>query len=170
MAKLNTPQELFVALLSNVMRREEKLGDILKQIAGNAQDDDIKEALESREFVREQQVMALQRCFKLLRAEPTEPETRMHEILLEDFKKQVAAIEGPVAKRLFVLAKINNLMRLHANEYAVLTAMADITNNYGVAVLLEACQATNDALAERARHAIRSTVRERIAEKRAKKS
>jgi len=169
MAKVNTPQELFIALLSNVMRREEKLSDILTQIAGNAQDDDIKEALASREFVREQQVMTLQRCFKLLGAQPTEPETRLHEIFVEDFKKQAAAIEGPVARRLFVLAKINNLMRLHANEYAVLTAMADFTNNYGVAVLLEACQATNDALANRARDAIRSTVRERIAERRAGK-
>jgi ferritin-like metal-binding protein YciE len=169
MAKVNTPQELFVALLSNVMRREEKMGDIMTLIAGKAQDADIKQALESREYVREQQVMALDRCFKLLGVEPTEPETRLHEIFVEDFKKQVAAIEGPVAKRLFVLAKINNLMRLHANEYAVLAAMADLTNNYGVAVLLEACQATNDALADRARDAIRSTVRERIAERRATK-
>jgi len=169
MAKINTPQELFVALLSNVMRREEKMGDILTQIAGKAQDPDIKQAIESREFVREQQVMALKHCFKLLGAEPTEPETRLHEMFVEDFKKHVAAIEGPVAKRLFVLAKINNLMRLHANEYAVLTAMADFTNHYGVAVLLETCQATNDALADRARSAIRSTVKERVAERRAEK-
>ncbi len=165
MAKLNTPQELFVALLSNVMRREEKLGEVLTQIASHTKDDDIKQALQSREFVREQQVASLKHCFKLLGAEPVEPETRLHEMFVEDFKKQVAAIEGAVAKRLFVLAKINNLMRLHANEYAVLTAMADFTNNYGVAVLLEACQATNDALADRARSAIRSTVKERITER-----
>src|SRR5690349_19406866 len=127
MAKINTPQELFVAMLSNVMHREEKLADILAHIAGVAQDADIKQAIDSRVFLREQMVSALYRCFKLIDAQPIKPETRLHDVFVEDFKREVAAIEGPLAKRLFVLAKINHLVHLHVGEYIAMTAMADIT-------------------------------------------
>ena len=158
----------FIALLSNVRQREEKLGDVLQQIAGIAEDrdnTDIKQALEARSFLRQQQVASLDQCFKLLNAQPMKTDGRLHDIFVEDFKKEAAAIEGPVAKRLFVLSKINNLMRLHANEYGVMIAMADFTKHHGVAVILEACQAQNNALADRARDAIRSTARERISER-----
>jgi len=169
MAKVSTPQELFIALLSNVLRREEKLGDILTRIASVAQDPDIQQAIDSRGWVRDQQVAALKKCFSLLGAEPTQPRTALQEGFVEDFKSQVSEIEGPVAKRLFALAKINNLMRLHANEYAVMAAMADYVDNHGVAVILETCEATNNVLADRARAAIRSTVRERILERQGQK-
>jgi Domain of unknown function (DUF892) len=64
---------------------------------------------------------------------------KLQETFLYDFRKEVAEIQSPVAKRLFVLAKLNHLAHLRMAEYEVLVAAADLAGHHGVGVLLETC-------------------------------
>lgn len=162
---MRTPHELFMAMLSDVRHREERLSELLETLGGFAQDPDIKEALESRAFLRQQNIASIDRCFQLIGEKPAKRSGRLQEVFVEDFRKEMAEIEAPVVRRLFVLAKLKHLAHLHIGEYAALTAMADVTKHHGVGVLLEACLAENLALVERTRRLVHRIVAHEIGER-----
>ena len=161
------PKEVFLVLLSNVRQGAERGTKIYQEISQLAQDPDIKEALESRAFISTQTVAKLDRCFELLGETPVKGTGRLQEIFVEDFRKELAEIQSPVAKHLFILAKANHLTHLRIGEYVTLTAAADLTGHYAVGVLLESCLADKLAFVERnrrlIRHMVETKVRERIA-------
>jgi len=78
----------------------------------------------------------------------------MHEVFVEDFRRELVEIQAPAAKALFVLIKANHLMHLRVAEYVALIAMADVTGHFGVGVLLESCLADKLAFIERTRRLI----------------
>ena len=164
---IRNPKELFVMLLSDVRQREERTTQILQEISEAVKEPDLKEALESRVFLKAQILSTLDRCFKLVGEKPVEVGDRLHNVFVEDFRKELAEINSPVARHLFVLAKANHLIHLRIAEYVALTAMADITRHYGVGVLLESCLADNLAFVERARRLVRRVVEHEIGEQRA---
>ena len=69
------------------------------------------------------------------------PGGRLQEVFVEDFRKELAEIESPVARHVFILGKANHLMHLRIAEYVVLIEASDITGYYAVGVLLETCLA-----------------------------
>jgi ferritin-like metal-binding protein YciE len=162
---IRNPKELFVMMLSHVREREERMTEILQEVSDAAKDPDIKEALESRVFLRSQILSSLDRCFKLIGEQPMKLSGRLHDIFVEDFRKELAEIESPVARHLFILAKAKHLVHLRIGEYVALTAMADITKHYGVGVLLETCLAENLALVERTRRLIRRIIEHEVGER-----
>jgi ferritin-like metal-binding protein YciE len=89
----------------------------------------------------------------------------MHDIFVEDFRKELAEIQNPVAKRLYILVKATHLTHLRIAEYVALVAAADITGHYGVGVLLESCLADKLAFVERTRRMIRKLVEAKVAQK-----
>ena len=88
---------------------------------------------------------------------------RLHDVFVEDFKRELAEIQAPGAKALFVLVKANQLMHLRIAEYVALIAMADVTGHFGVGVLLESCLADKVAFVERTRRLIRHTIESKYA-------
>jgi hypothetical protein len=48
------------------------------------------------------------------------PGGRLQEVFVEDFRKELAEIESPVARHVFILGKANHLMHLRIAEYVVL--------------------------------------------------
>jgi ferritin-like metal-binding protein YciE len=86
---------------------------------------------------------------------------------LEDFRKELNEIQSPVARRLFVLAKLVHLTHLRIGEYMALVAAADASGHYGVGVLLESCLADKLAFVERTRRLIQQSVEVRMAERKA---
>jgi len=92
---------------------------------------------------------------------------RLREVFMEDFRKELGEIQHPIARRLFVLAKLNHLTHLRIGEYVALIAAADITGHYGVGVLLESCLADRLAFVERTRRLIRNLVEAKVAERKA---
>lgn len=162
---IKTPREVFVALLSDVRQGTERAAKIYQEIGEQAQDPQIKEALEARAFVSEKILATLDQCFKLIGEKPVQFSGRLQEVFLEDFRKELAEIQSPVARRLFVLAKLNHLVHLRIGEYAVLTAAADLAGHHGVGLLLETCLADKMAFVERTRHLIRHVVETKIAER-----
>ena len=117
-----------------------------------------KFALESRVFLQDKILSSLDRCFKLIGEKPVALSGRLHDVFVEDFKRELAEIQAPAARALFVLVKANQLMHLRIAEYVALIAMADVTGHFGVGVLLESCLADKVAFVERTRRLIRHTI------------
>ena len=138
---VKNPHELFVMLLSNVRQGTERTTKIFQEISQVVQNPDVKEALEARAFVSQRTLEKLDQCFKLIGEQPVKLNGRLMEVFVEDFRKELAEIESPVAKHLYILAKANHLVHLRIGEYVALIAAADMTGHYGVGVLLETCLA-----------------------------
>ena len=153
-----SPKELFVLMLSHARQGTERTSKILQEISQAAQRPEIKEALEARAFISEQILTKLDECFRLLGEKPVQLTGRLEEVFLEDFRRELAEIQSPVAKHLFVLAKAIRLVHLRIGEFVALTAAADMTGHYAVGVLLETCLADYLAFTERNRRFIRNIV------------
>ena len=159
------PKEVFVQLLSNVRQGTERTTKVFQEISQIAQDPDIKEALEARVFVSDQILARLDECFKLIGEQPMKLSGRLHDVFVEDFRKELAEIQSPAAKHLFILAKALHLIHLRIAEYVALIAAADVSGHYGVGVLLETCLADKLAFVERTRRLIRHMVETKVAER-----
>ena len=166
---VKNPKEFFVVLLSELRQGTERTTKIFQEISQVAQNPDIKEALEARAFVSDKVLATLDQCFKLSGEQPVKLSGRMHDIFVEDFRKELAEIESPVARHLFILAKANHLIHLRIAEYVTLIAAADMTGHYGVGVLLESCLADTLAFVERTRRLIRNVIETKVAERVAEK-
>lgn len=165
---IKNPRELFIALLSNVRQGTERTTKVYQEIIQAAQRPDVKEALEARVFISENILARLDQCFKIIGEQPMKPSARLQglqETFLEDFRKELAEIESPVARHLFILAKANHLMHLRLAEYEALIETADVTGHYAVGVLLASCLADKLAFAERTRQLVRHIVRTEVLEK-----
>jgi ferritin-like metal-binding protein YciE len=158
-------KEVFVYLLSDVRQGTERAGKVFQEISQVAQDPDVKEALEQRVLISDQILARLDQCFKLIGEQPAKLSGRLHDVFVEDFRRELAEIQSPAAKRLFILAKAIHLMHFRIAEFVVLTAAADLTGNYGVGVLLESCLADKLAFVERTRRLISHVVEARAAER-----
>ena len=90
---------------------------------------------------------------------------RLHDVFVADFRKELAEIQSPAAKHLFILAKAVHLFHLRIAEYVALIAAAGVSGHYGVGVLLETCLADKLAFVERARRLIRHMVETKVAER-----
>jgi ferritin-like metal-binding protein YciE len=162
---IKNPKELFVMLLSDARQGTERTTKILQEISQVAQDPEIKEALEARVFVSDQVLAKLDQCFKLIGEQPAKLSGRLHDVFVEDFRRELAEIQSPVAKHIFILAKASHLNHLRIAEYVALVAAADITGKHGVGVLLESCLADKLAFVERTRRLIRNIVETKVRER-----
>lgn len=162
---VQNPKELFVRLLSSLRQGSERGSKIYQELSQMAEDPDIEEALEARAFVSEKELANLDQCFKLIGEQPVKLSSRVQDVFLEEFRKELAEIEDPVAKRLFFLARASHLTQLRIAEYITLAAAADITGHLGVGVLLESNLADRLAFVERTRRLIRHVAEAKLAKK-----
>jgi len=153
-----SPKEVFVYLLSDVRQGTERATTVFQEMSQMAQDPDVKEALEARNFVTGQLVARLDQCFKLIGEQPVKLSGRLHDVFVEDFRKELAEIQSPAARHLFILAKAIHLIHLRIAEYVALIAAADVSGHYAVGVLLESSLADKLAFVERTRRLIRHIV------------
>jgi ferritin-like metal-binding protein YciE len=160
---IKNPKELFVAVLSQVRHGTERSGALYKELGELAQNPEIQEALAARAFVSQQTLERLDEAFKLIGEKPVNVTGQLHDVFVEDFRKELSEIQSPEARRLFVLAKANHLSHMRTAEYATLVAAADISGQHGVGVLLESCLADHLAFAERTKRLIHRVVEARMA-------
>jgi ferritin-like metal-binding protein YciE len=162
---VKTPKEVFVMFLSDVRQGAERAVKTYQEIAQMAQDQEVKEALEARAFVSGKVLATLDQCFKLIGVQPVKLSGRLHEMFLEDFRKEIAEIQNPTVRHLFILSKVIQFAHLRIGEYIALIAAADLAGHHGVGVLLESCLADKLAFVERTRRLIRKMVAERLTER-----
>lgn len=159
------PKEVFVQLLSNLQQGTQRTTEVFQKISEVAQEPEIKEALEARVMISNQISARIDQCFKLIGEQPVKLSGRIYDVFAEDFRKELAEIQSPEARHLFILAKATHLINLRIAEYSALIAAADLSGNYGVGVLLESCLADKLAFVERTRRLIRKVVEARVAER-----
>lgn len=160
---IKTPKELFVSMLSDLRQGAERSTNIYEQLGQAAQNQEIKEALDAREYVSGQILSRIDECFRILGEKPAKANGKLQEVFLEDFRRELNEIQSPVARRLFVLSKAIRLMHLRVGEYVALIAAADATGHPAVGVLLESCLADKLAFVDRTRRLVREAVREELA-------
>jgi ferritin-like metal-binding protein YciE len=83
-------------------------------------------------------------------------------VFIEDFRRELNEIQGPVARKMFILAKANHLVHLQAAGYVALIAVADTLGHPGVGMLLESCLADKLAFVERTKRVIRQQIEEKV--------
>src|SRR5215472_14751670 len=159
---ITTPKELCLAILSELRHGAERSQKIYQELGEAAQNPEIKEALDARELVSSQIIARLDECFKLIGEKPAKINERLHEVFIESFRRELNEIQGPVARKLFVLAKASHLAHLQAAGYQALITVADTLGHPGVAVLLESCLADKLAFMERTKHLIRAQIGEKV--------
>jgi ferritin-like metal-binding protein YciE len=123
---------------------------------------EIKEALNARELVSSQLLNRLDECFRLIGEKPVKVNDRLHQVFIEDFRRELNEIQGSVARKLFVLAKANHLAHLQIASYAFLIAAADKLGHPGVGLLLESCLADKRAFMDRTRALVRVHIEEKV--------
>ena len=155
---VRTPKELFVILHSDTRQSTERSAKLYQEISQAALDPDIREALEWRARISEKDLSPVDRCFELIGETPVKLSGRMQEAFVEDFRRELAEMQNPIAKHISVLAKASHLIHFRIAEYASLVAAADMTGHYAVGVLPESCLADKLAFVERTRRLIRNLV------------
>ena len=130
------PKEVFLMLLSDARNNTERTAKVYKEVSQAAQNPDVKEALEARAFITDKNLAALDRCFEMIGEKPVKLSGRLHDVFVEDFKRELAEIQSPAARHLYILAKATHLAHLRFAEYAMLIAAPDATGPYGVGILL----------------------------------
>jgi ferritin-like metal-binding protein YciE len=164
---VNDPKQVFLTLLSDVRQNTERSTKFYNEVTKLVQDAEVKEILESRALITEQSLVRLDRCFTLLGEKPVKLTGRLQDVFIEDFQREVGEIQSPVAKKLFILAKLSHLAHFRMGEYRALIGAADLTGNYAVGVLIESCLADKLAFVERTTRLIRNVVETRAAQIRA---
>ncbi len=160
---IKNSRELFVMLLSDCRQNTERSAKIFQEISQQVQDPDVKEAVESRAWIAEKDLSAIDRCFELIGERPAQLSGRLEEVFLEDFRKELAEIQNPVAKGIFLLAKVSRLSHIRVAEFEALVEAADVSGHYAVGLLLESCLADKLVFIERTRRLIRNLVATKIA-------
>jgi ferritin-like metal-binding protein YciE len=162
---IKNPKEVFVLLLTNVRNGVQRQTAIYQEMSQLVQDPDIKEAIDARVFLTEKTLSTLDECFRLIGEQPAKTTGRLQEIFIEEFRRDLAEIQSPIARHLFILAKAQQLTHIRIGEYVALIAAADMTGDYGVGVLLESCLADKLAFIERTRRLLRNVIESRAATK-----
>jgi len=159
------PKEVFVTLLSDARQNTERSAKAYQEFSQAAQNPDVKEALEARAFITERNLETLDKVFQLIGEKPVKLSGRLHDVFVEDFKKELGEIQSPVARHIFVLAKAIHLAHLRFAEYAALIATADATGHFAAGALLESVLADKLSLLERDRRLIRHVAEGKLAER-----
>jgi ferritin-like metal-binding protein YciE len=157
-----TPKELCVSMLSELRHGAERSQKIYQELGQAAQNPEIKEALDARELVSSEILDRLDECFNLIGEKPAKVNQRLHDVFIEDFRRELDEVQGPVARKLFVLAKASHLAHLQVASYMALIAAADTLGHPGVGVLLESCLADKLAFVERTKRLISEHLAEKV--------
>jgi ferritin-like metal-binding protein YciE len=160
---ISTAKELAVSMLSELRHGAERSQKVYDELGEAAQNPEIKEALHAREMISSQVLNRLDECFRLIGEKPVKVNQRLHDVFLEDFRRELNEIQSPLARKIYVLAKAKHLAHLQAASYAALITVADTLGHPGVGMLLESCLADKLAFGERTKHLIREHLEQKTA-------
>jgi len=155
---VESPKDLFEFLLSSTADGAERLAPALEELSRNIEDRNIEDALNAQVFVLRNIVGVLGQCFRLLRGQRSEIRARLLDVFMEEYRSELARVTSPTARRLLVLAKANALIQLSIGEFSTLIAIAEMTGDWGVGLLLDGCLVQNTAFVERTKRLIGTIV------------
>jgi ferritin-like metal-binding protein YciE len=159
------PKDVFLTLLSDARNNTERSANLYREISEMAENPDVQEALEARAFVADKNLEALDQCFEIIGEKPVKLSGRLHDVFVEDFKRELAEIQSPAARHLYILAKATHLAHLRFAEYVMLIVASDVTGHFGVGLLLESALADKLAFLERTQRLVRHIIEGKVAER-----
>ena len=159
---ITTAKELCVSMLSELRHGAERSQKIYEELGQSAQSPQIKEALDARGLISSQVLNRLDECFKLIGERPVKVNQKLHDLFIEDFRRELSEIQMPLARKLFVLARASHLAHMQIAGYSALIQVADTMEHPGVGVLLESCLADKLAFMERTRRMIREHIEQKV--------
>lgn len=160
---ITSAKELIISMLSELRHYAERSQKIYEELGSAAQNPQIKEALDARGMISSQVLSRLDQCFKLIGEKPVKTNERLHEVFMEDFRRELNEIQLPLARKIFVLSKASHFVHLQAAGYRALIAVADTLGHPGVGVLLESSLADKLAFAERTKRLILEHIEQKVA-------
>lgn len=159
----NNPKDVFMMLLSDARTNTEQTAKMYQEFSQTAQDPNLQEVLEARAWVIEKNLETLDRCFDIIGEKPQTVTGSINEFFLEEFKNEIAEIQSPPARQLYVLAKATQLAHQRFAEYATLITAAEVTGHTGVGVLLESALADKAVFLEKTQCLIQNIVEGKVA-------
>jgi len=148
-------EDLFLTILSNVRAREERSLQLWQEMSQVAQREEVKEVLDTRAFLTKESISNLDECFRLLGKQPSKPSTiRLHDVFVEDFRRELNEIQAPGLKALYIIHKAREHVQMHVAAYTGLIAMAELMGNVPVSALLETNLASQLVFIDRTRRLI----------------
>src|SRR6516225_7511898 len=99
-------------MLSELRHGTERSQKIYQELAQAAQNPEIKEAVDARELISSQVMSRLDQCFKLIGEKPVKVNERLHDVFIEDFRRELNEIQLPLARKIFILAKASHVVHL----------------------------------------------------------
>ena len=160
---ITTTKELFVAMLSELRHGVERSHKIYQELGQAAQNPEIKEALDARALISSQMTSRLDECFRLIGEKAVPVNQHLHDVFVDNFRRELSEIQSPLARKLFVLSKAAHLVHLQVGSYIALIAAADTQGHPAVGMLLESCLADKLAFVERTKRMIREYIEQRAA-------
>ena len=103
---VKNPKEMFVMVLSHARHGTERSAAIYKELSELAQNSEIQQALAARAFVSQQTLEKIDEAFKLIGEKPVNVTGRLQDAFVEDYRRELAEIQSPEARRLFVLCTL----------------------------------------------------------------
>src|ERR1043165_1393415 len=100
---IKNPKELFGLLLTNVRQSAQRETAIFQELSKLVQDTEIKEALDARIFLSEKNTSILDECFRMIGQEPMKLTGRLHDVMVDELRKELTEIQSPIARHLFIL-------------------------------------------------------------------
>src|SRR5215831_20523309 len=114
---ITNAKDMVIAMLSELRNGAERSEKTYEELGQAAHDPQIKEALDARGMVASQILTRLDQCFKLIGEKPVKVNERLHEVFIEDFRREINEFQTTAARKLFVLAKASHLVHLQAAAY-----------------------------------------------------
>src|SRR5512133_1084315 len=114
---ITTTKELFVVMLSELRHGVERSHKIYQELGQAAQNQEIREALDARALISSQVASRLDEVFRLIGEKAVPVNRHLHDLFLDDFRKELSEIQSPLARKLFVLAKAAHLVHLQIGSY-----------------------------------------------------
>jgi hypothetical protein len=60
---------------------------------------------------------SLDECFRLIGEQPMKTTGRIHEVIVEEFRRELSEIQSPTARHLYILSKLQQLTHMRIGEY-----------------------------------------------------
>jgi len=167
---IKTPRELFVHMLSDLRQGTERTTKLVQEFAQDVRDPDVKEALDARIFVSQKILGTINQVFKVTGEQPVKVSGHPFDAVAKEFRNELAEIQTPQVRDLYILAKANQALHLRLAEYRSLLAAADLSGHSAVGALLETCLADKLVFVERADRLLHHLIGSKMAKKSAARS
>lgn len=160
--QVNTSNELVVLMLSDLREGVARSSVIYQELGAAVQDLGVKSALQARVLLSDEILGKIDECFTLIGQKPAKSDGYLYDAFVDDFRRELAGVQSPESRPLFVLAKASQLTHVCVGEYLALIALTATTSHFRVGVLLDTCLEDELAFVERNQRLIRERLRPKL--------